>query len=98
SYNVRVLLISGSVIFLTQTTYSTGTHPFSVAAVDVNSDNKPDIIVANKASTTVGVFLNNGNGTFLAQTTYATGNTPMSVAVVDVNSENKPDIIVGNKG
>ncbi|CAF2141717.1 unnamed protein product, partial [Rotaria magnacalcarata] len=90
--------ITGSVTFLTQTTYSTVSNPFSVALVDVNSDNKPDIIVANWNSNTVGVLLNNGNGTFLTQTTYATDTNPISLAVVDVNSDTKPDIIVANNG
>ncbi|CAF2044300.1 unnamed protein product, partial [Rotaria magnacalcarata] len=63
-----------------------------------NSDTKPDIIVANKGSATVGVLLNTGSGTFLTQITYATGTHPYSVAVVDVNSDTKPDIIVANKG
>ncbi|CAF5219888.1 unnamed protein product, partial [Rotaria magnacalcarata] len=74
-------------MFLNQTTYSTDTSPRSVAIVDVNSDNKPDIIVSNWNSKTVGVLLNKGNGTFLTQTTYTTGTNPGSVAVVDVNSD-----------
>ena len=51
-------------MFLSQTTYSTGTNPHGVAVVDVNSDNKADIIVANRGSNNVGVLLNTGNGTF----------------------------------
>ncbi|CAF4622380.1 unnamed protein product, partial [Rotaria socialis] len=85
-------------MFLNQTTYPTGNRTSSVAVVDVNSDNKPDIIVANYGSNTVSVLVNNGSGTFLTQITYATGTYPASVAVVDVNSDNKPDIIVGNAG
>jgi hypothetical protein len=71
-----------------------------VAVVDVNSDNKPDIIVANYYNNNVGVLLNSGNGTFTAQTSYSTGvgSYPYAVAVVDVNSDNKPDIIVANHG
>ena len=44
-------------MFLTQTTYSTGSGPVSVTVVDVNSDNKPDIVVANEGSANVGVLL-----------------------------------------
>jgi hypothetical protein len=88
--NVGVLLNKGNGTFLSQTTYSTGTQPYSVAVVDVNSDNKPDIVVANYGSYNVGVLLNTGTGTFLSQTTYSTGTQPYSVAVVDVNSDNKP--------
>ncbi|CAF1107537.1 unnamed protein product [Adineta steineri] len=87
----------GCSTFLNQTTYPVGSSPYSVVVVDVNSDNKPDIIVANDGSDTVSVLLNAGNGTFKAPTNYTVGGGPQAVAVVDVNSDNKPDIIVANK-
>ncbi|CAF4259403.1 unnamed protein product, partial [Adineta steineri] len=87
---------SASNSFLNQSTYSTGVNPFSVAVVDVNSDNQPDIIVANADDNTVSVLLNAGSGTFNVQTTYPVGNYPVSVTVVDVNSDNKSDIVVAN--
>jgi len=102
SNNVGVFLNAGSGTFLAQTTYSTGagSNPYPVAVVDVNSDNKPDIVVATYTSNNIGVFLNAGSGTFLAQTTYSTGagSNPLSVAVVDVNGDNKPDIVVADYG
>jgi predicted nucleotidyltransferase len=89
-------------MFLAQTTYSTGagSDPTSLAVADVNSDSKPDIVVAEYNSNNVGVFLNAGSGTFLAQTTYSTGvgSNPRAVAVVDVNNDNNPDIIVATYG
>lgn len=79
-------------------TYSTGgvTSSYGVAVVDVNSDNKPDIITTNYDTNNVGVFLNSGNGTFPTLATYSTGSNqyPYSVAVVDINTDNKPDAIV----
>ena len=100
--NVGVLLNAGNGTFLTVATYSTGgtSAPQSVAVVDVNGDNKPDIIVANPSASNVGVLLGVGNGTFLAQTTFstATSSSPQSVVVVDVSGDNKPDIIVANQG
>ncbi|UJR12801.1 hypothetical protein I4U23_016974 [Adineta vaga] len=38
-------------------TYSTGAYPNALAIVDVNNDNKPDIIVTNCDDNDVGVFL-----------------------------------------
>ncbi len=64
----------------------------------MNSDGKPDIVVANKGSNTIGVLLGNGNGTFQAQQTLATGTAPDSVAVGDVNGDGKPDLVVANLG
>jgi hypothetical protein len=57
SNNVSVLLNTGNGTFLSQDTYSTGARPHSVAVVDVNSDNKPDIVVANWGSNNTGVLL-----------------------------------------
>ena len=54
--DTKFFLMIGSSIFLNQTTYSTGNDPWSVAVVDVNSDNKPDIVVANEGSANVGVL------------------------------------------
>ncbi|CAF4662119.1 unnamed protein product [Rotaria socialis] len=86
--------------FTGKTTYSTGSKPRSLNAVDVNGDGKLDIIVANYGSNNVGVLLNIGNGTFTAQTTYSTGSgsNPYYVAATDVNGDGKPDIIVANYG
>ena len=100
--NVSVLLNIGNGTFADQVTYSTGSssYPYSVAAVDVNGDSKPDIIVANYGANNVGVLLNTGNGAFVAQVTYSTGSSsrPYSVAAADVNGDTKADVIVANYG
>ncbi|CAF0935423.1 unnamed protein product [Adineta steineri] len=98
SNNIGVLLNTGNGTFAAKVTYSIGTnsYPCSVAVVDVNSDNKPDIIVANYNANNTVVLLNTGNGTFGAKVTYSVGDHPYSVAVVDVNADGKPDIIVAN--
>ncbi|CAF4074379.1 unnamed protein product [Adineta steineri] len=98
SNNIGVLLNTGNGTFAAKVTYSIGTssYPCSVAVVDVNSDNKPDIIVANYNANNTSVLLNTGNGTFGAKVTYSVGDHPYSVAVVDVNADGKPDIIVAN--
>jgi hypothetical protein len=97
---VSVLFNFGNGTFHSPTNYSTGfeSRPTFVSVVDVNGDDKPDIIVANKGGNNVGVFLNSGNGTFLPQSTYSTGNnaSPQCVSVVDVNGDDKPEIIVAN--
>jgi hypothetical protein len=68
-----------------------------VVVADVNADNWPDVLVANRDSDNIGIFLNTGKGTFISQTTYSTGSGPRSVIVVDVNDDDKVDIVVTNK-
>ena len=89
-------LIACNGTFRSRTNYTTSIYPISVVVVDVNNDNKPDIVIANSGSNTVGVLLNAVNGAFLSQTIYTTGSSPHSVAVVDVNNDNKPDMVVSN--
>jgi len=69
----------------------------SVAVADLNGDGKPDLVVANYSSSTVGVLLGNGDGTFQAVVTYDTGKYGAdSVAIADVNGDGKPDLLVAN--
>ena len=100
--NIGVLLNMGNGIFSRQTTYSTGSNsqPSSVITVDVNGDNKLDIVVANSNGNNIGVLLNMGNGILTSQTIYSTGDgsDPRSLTTADMNGDNKPDIIVGNNG
>ena len=74
---------------------SGGSEAYSIAVADVNGDGKPDLVVANANSATVGVLLGNGDGTFQTAVTYGSGGyTATSVAVADVNGDGKPDLLV----
>ncbi len=100
--SVGVLLGNGDGTFQAAVAYGSGGAPnvFSVEAVaiaDLNGDHKPDILVTNANSSTVGVLLGNGNGTFQAVVTYNSGGSPESVAVADVNGDGKPDLVVASQ-
>ena len=92
---VSVLLNSGTGTFPTITNYSTGTgtRPYRLAAIDVNSDNKPDIITGLAGGNGISVLLNSGTGTFPTITNYVTGASVIDVAVGDVDSDGKVDVI-----
>ncbi len=52
--------------------FDVGASPTAVALGDVNTDGKPDLVVANASATTVSVLLGTGDGTFGAKTDFAT--------------------------
>ncbi len=101
--SVGVLLGNGDGTFQAAVAYGSGGAPnvFSVEAVaiaDLNGDHKPDILVTNANSSTVGVLLGNGDGTFQPAVVYSSGGMyPRSVAVADVNGDGKPDLLVANE-
>jgi hypothetical protein len=75
--------------------YATGDYPLDVVLADVNSDSRPDMLVANASGFSVDVRLGNGNGTFGSATSYSLTGSPSSIAVGDFNNDGKQDIAVG---
>ena len=102
---VSVLLGNGDGTFQLAVGYDSGGEgAASVVIADVNSDGKPDLIVANGclgtncANGSVAVLLGNGDGTFQPAVLYDSGgNRAVSVAVGDLNGDGKPDLVVANQ-
>ena len=71
--------------------------PYFLAVGDFNGDGAPDLVEANAADNTLGVFLNTGNGTMVAKT-YQTSSDPQWISVADVNGDGKQDLLISNYG
>jgi elongation factor P hydroxylase len=91
------------VTFATQQTFPTGHGPRGVAAVDINGDGRPDLLVANYSDATISVLLNATPAggpapIFAAQQTCAVGALPYAVSVADFNGDGRPDLAAPNAG
>jgi hypothetical protein len=95
---VSVLLNQGNGTFGTQTTYTVGTSPSSVAlGYFIKSDPTDlDIVVANEGSNNVSFLQGSGTGTFSTAANYPAGTGPISIAVDDFNGDGFPDIVTAN--
>ena len=76
-------------------TMTAGSAPVAAASADLNADNRPDLVVANRDANNVKVYLANTSGGFNSPTTLTPGNGPRSVALADLNKDGKLDLIVG---
>ncbi|MBB3937976.1 FG-GAP-like repeat-containing protein [Aureimonas phyllosphaerae] len=82
--------------FETKTDYSTGGSPYDVKLVDVNGDNRLDIVSANIGSQTVAIQFGQADGSLANPVSYEVGTSPFSVAVQDVNGDNRLDLVTAN--
>jgi hypothetical protein len=106
TYNVGVLLGTGTGTFGAVATYSTGgsqSQLSDIAVADVNGDGKPDLLATNYGTDEAAILLGTGRsvGTFGGGfTTVSTGtdSAPLGVTVADVNGDGKLDLLTANQG
>jgi FG-GAP-like repeat len=100
--NVSVLLGKGDGSFQAATNFPAVKNCTRLAAGDLDSDSRSDLIVVRSGDPTVGddggtiIFLSNGDGTFRKGQTLTPGRNPADVAVADLNADHKLDLIFAN--
>jgi hypothetical protein len=92
--------------FSGQQVIAVGSRPRGIAAVDLNGDGKPDLVVSDfgvhGVGNTVTVLMNttplhSSIVSFTSQT-ITVGAAPAGIGVGDLNGDGKPDVIVSNSG
>jgi hypothetical protein len=79
----------------------TGSTPIGITAVDLDSDNKPDLITSNNGSNTISVYRNtttSGIVSFTNKTDFISGSSPAQIVNADLDLDGKKDIISCNFG
>ena len=97
SDQVSVLLNKGNGTFMTPVSYSVGSSPVSLVAVNLG-DGHIDLATANENSADVSVLLGNGDGTFQPQSRFGAGTFPMELVAADFNGDHRPDLAVADAG
>ncbi len=97
-----ILIGNGNGSFQPATRIASVGETSSLAIGDLNADNRPDIVAAQRGFSApvnhVLVFLGNGNGTFQNATQFNVGSNPVSVQLADLNGDNRLDIVAACAG
>src|SRR5262245_36438130 len=97
SLNAQLSTVFAQAVIFTNRTYHLGSFPQCVAATDVNSDGRLDLVGANTIDGTLTVLTNAGSGVFGTNATVPAGPSLFCVAAADINSDTKVDLIVANQ-
>jgi hypothetical protein len=89
----------GAISFASKLDITTGSNPFSICIGDINTDNKPELVISNYGSNSISVLRNTGTSGFVSFATkldFATGPNPWSIAIGDIDGDGKLDLTSAN--
>jgi hypothetical protein len=97
--NVSIFLSQGaSGLFNGATNYPMATNgqPYSMVAVDFNSDGKTDLAIDDNNNNSISVLLGTSTGSFGSPYKFTAHNGPIGIISADFNNDGKPDLATTN--
>jgi len=76
--------------------YPCGMDPLGLLVEDMTDDGEVDVVVTNRAASTVSVLRGDGVGGFAAPEPFMVGMMPFAVAAADFNEDGVPDLVTAN--
>ncbi len=97
--HVSVFLNSGNGTFAEPDEYPVGDGSVAISIGDVSGDDLPDVIVANRWSSSISVLINQGGGVFASERQYATDTSLRDLTMADFDGDGDIDMAVagGNR-
>lgn len=103
---LRSLSVTGQITsssYDAKVSFGTGELPLGLAFGDLDTDGRPDLLVANRDSNSFSVFRNTAtSGSFTAgslapKVSFATSAAPVGVAIHDFDGDGRPDVVSTNR-
>ncbi len=88
---------NGDATFEPGASFEIGGAPEGFALVDLNRDDKLDIVTADSTDNAVSVLLGRGDGTFAERKSFTVGDFPVAVAVADMDGDTRLDVVAANQ-
>jgi alpha-tubulin suppressor-like RCC1 family protein/6-phosphogluconolactonase (cycloisomerase 2 family) len=90
----------GTLNFSNKIDFVTGSLPYDIVVGDLDGDEKLDVAVTNRGSSTISLFRNIssiGNISFDYKIDFVTGPVPHGISIGDLDGDDKPDLAVANE-
>jgi hypothetical protein len=92
----------GSISFSSFVSYSVGVNPQGNKLIDLDGDNKPEMIVSNRGTNNISIFRNFATQSVINTSTmanrvnFSAGTMPIFAQFADIDGDGKPEMITSN--
>jgi hypothetical protein len=94
---IAVFLNEGDGKYMPPVIYPTGRSAWMVRVADLDGNDTPDLMVANRASDNLTLYFNPGDANFTDRLDIAVGSSPNAVVAADLDEDGDLEVIAANR-